>query len=68
MVEALGKDGELFGFDRCKTLRLISAEQIAHAAQVFGHEDDITVLRLVRIASPEQVTDRLNNGLSHDSA
>jgi serine phosphatase RsbU (regulator of sigma subunit) len=39
--------GELFGFERTTTISSRSAEAIAQAAQVFGQEDDITVLTLI---------------------
>ena len=38
--------GELFGFDRARSISAQSAEQIADAAQDFGQQDDITVLTL----------------------
>ena len=37
---------ELFGFDRTAAISTQSAEEIAHAAQQFGQQDDITVLTL----------------------
>ena len=37
---------ELFGFERTAAISTQSAEVIAHAAQAFGQEDDITVLTL----------------------
>ena len=46
VVEARNSAGELFGFDRTAALSMDSAENIAHAAQHFGQEDDITVLTL----------------------
>ena len=46
VVEAQSVTGELFGFDRARSLSTQSADQIAHAAQSFGQEDDITVLTL----------------------
>jgi hypothetical protein len=46
VVEAHSITGELFGFDRARLLSAQPAEQIAHAAQSFGQEDDITVLTL----------------------
>jgi sigma-B regulation protein RsbU (phosphoserine phosphatase) len=46
VVEARNLSGELFGFDRAAAISNQSAEQIAHAAQRFGQEDDITVLTL----------------------
>jgi len=48
VVEARSPGGELFGFDRTAAISTESAEQIAHAAKQFGHEDDITVLTLAR--------------------
>jgi hypothetical protein len=44
VVEARDASGELFGFDRTRTISNQSAEEIAQAAQAYGQEDDITVL------------------------
>jgi len=44
--EARSALGELYGFDRLPALTLMSAQEIAEAAQYFGQEDDITVLTL----------------------
>jgi sigma-B regulation protein RsbU (phosphoserine phosphatase) len=44
VVEAQADSGELFGFDRTRTISEQSAEEIAAAAQRFGQRDDITVL------------------------
>ncbi len=46
VVEARGKTGELFGFERTAALSTQTADEIAAAAQSFGQEDDITVLTL----------------------
>jgi len=46
VVEAQSPTGELFGFDRTAAISAQPAEAIAHAAQQFGQEDDITVLTL----------------------
>jgi serine phosphatase RsbU (regulator of sigma subunit) len=48
VVEARNATGELFGFERTRAISTQSAENIAHAAQAFGQEDDITVLTLAR--------------------
>jgi serine phosphatase RsbU (regulator of sigma subunit) len=48
VVEARGKDGELFGFERTAALSTARADHIAQVAQSFGQEDDITVLTLAR--------------------
>ncbi|MGB8479672.1 MAG: PP2C family protein-serine/threonine phosphatase [Acidobacteriaceae bacterium] len=44
--EARAASGELYGFERLHSLTLMSARDIAEAAQRFGQEDDITVLTL----------------------
>ena len=46
VVEARAKSGELFGFDRAQRISRQPAAEIARTAQVFGQEDDITVLTL----------------------
>jgi hypothetical protein len=46
VVEARSAAGEIFGFDRTASISTQSAREIAQAAQVFGQEDDITVLTL----------------------
>jgi len=46
VVEARGPKGELFGFERTRAISSRSARDIAAAAQQFGQEDDITVVRL----------------------
>lgn len=50
VVEARGKTGELYGFDRLGALTLKSAKEIAATAQAFGQDDDITVLTLACMA------------------
>ena len=46
VVEARDANDELFGFERTQALAGNSAHEIASAAQQFGQEDDITVLKL----------------------
>jgi len=46
VVEARNAAGELFGFERTRSLSTQSAEAIARAAQAHGQSDDITVLTL----------------------
>lgn len=58
VVEARADSGELFGFDRARTVSQESAEEIATAAQSFGQQDDITVLRLTRCESAEMTGGR----------
>jgi len=50
VLEARNTAGEIFGFDRTRSLSTQDAAYIAAAAQDFGQEDDITVLTLVRLA------------------
>jgi hypothetical protein len=54
VVEARACSGELLGFERAATLSTQPAESIARAAQIFGQEDDITVLTLSRPSSQAQ--------------
>jgi hypothetical protein len=46
VVEAQSPTGELFGFERTRSISTQPAEQIAAAAQAHGQEDGITVLTL----------------------
>jgi hypothetical protein len=50
VVEARDKFGALFGFDRAAAMSGHSADQIAKTAELFGQDDDITVLTLARTA------------------
>jgi len=54
VVEARGRGGELFGFDRTAAVAGGSAEAIALAAQQFGQSDDITVLTVTRVPEGEK--------------
>jgi hypothetical protein len=53
VVEARNRQGELYGFERTAQIATHSADAIANLAREFGQEDDITVLTLSRIATPE---------------
>lgn len=48
VVEARSKSGELFGFERTAAMSARPAGEIARTAELFGQEDDITVLTVVR--------------------
>jgi hypothetical protein len=50
VVEARNAAGELFGFDRTAAMSCESADQIAKTAELFGQDDDITVLTVERRA------------------
>jgi len=50
VAEARDKSGALFGFDRTAAISSQSADQIAKTAELFGQDDDITVLTLAYTA------------------
>ena len=52
IVEAMDKEGHLFGFDRVQDLLRTksTAAEVASAAQNFGQEDDISVITVTRTA------------------
>ena len=56
VVEARGKDGELFGFERTLAISNSPAEAIAQAALDFGQDDDISVIAITRTGMPELAT------------
>jgi len=58
VLEARGKDRELFGFDRTQAISKLPVEAIAQAAQDFGQDDDISVVSITRKAMPEFATVR----------
>ncbi len=53
IVEAQNAKGELFGFDRLNRLlqKPLTASALASAAEEFGQEDDILVMRVERLAA-----------------
>jgi hypothetical protein len=58
IVEAQNERGELFGFDRIRTLlsQEVSTAEIANIAQAFGQQDDISVLSIARVPVMIQTT------------
>jgi serine phosphatase RsbU (regulator of sigma subunit) len=58
LLEARSPSGELYGFDRLRTLFASSpsAEQATEAGVAFGQDDDITVLTLTRLAVGQEST------------
>lgn len=50
VVEARAKSGELYGFERTRTISLRAVDDIAKTAQSFGQDDDITVLGIAPAA------------------
>ena len=55
VVEAQSSTGELFGFDRTAAISIQTANEIAKTAELFGQEDDITVLTLRRLPPPQPI-------------
>jgi phosphoserine phosphatase RsbU/P len=49
VLEARNPQGELLGFERMAALTHRRAPEIADAAQKWGQDDDITVLRITRL-------------------
>jgi len=58
LLEARSVTGELYGFDRLRTLFAAdpTADQATEAAVAFGQDDDITVLTLTRLGAGEAST------------
>jgi hypothetical protein len=52
IVEAMDEQGRLFGFERVQELLQspLTAAEVANAAQVFGQQDDISVIAVTRTA------------------
>jgi serine phosphatase RsbU (regulator of sigma subunit) len=61
VLEAQSKTGELFGFDRTKTLMRDrpTVQAVAEAARQFGQNDDITVVKIMRV-HPEDARNRIS--------
>ncbi len=55
IAEATDAAGNLFGFERVRELLRASgsAAEVAHAAQIFGQEDDISVITVARSVATE---------------
>ena len=66
VVEARNANDELFGFERTKALSTRPAHDIAVAAQQFGQEDDITVVKLRHNSVDACMTGNPVDGLAHD--
>jgi hypothetical protein len=54
VIEAKNAKNELFGFNRARSISHLSAAFILKAAEIFGQEDDITVLSIARLAQEKQ--------------
>jgi sigma-B regulation protein RsbU (phosphoserine phosphatase) len=64
IAEAQERDGNLFGFERIERMlqQHTTAAGLATAAQVFGQEDDITVITVARMAEAVNVCDAVLPG------
>jgi hypothetical protein len=69
LLEARNKTGEIYGFDRVRELfaTLPDAARATEAAVLFGQDDDITVVTLVRVPLGEESTDLSAGNLQTDS-
>jgi serine phosphatase RsbU (regulator of sigma subunit) len=54
VIEAKNARNELFGFNRTRSISHLPAAFIVRAAEIFGQEDDITVLSIARLAQEKQ--------------
>lgn len=54
VIEAKNAKNELFGFNRARSISHLPAAFIVKAAEIFGQEDDITVLSIARLAQEKE--------------
>jgi len=54
VIEAKNKKNELFGFNRARSISHLPASFIVKSAEIFGQEDDITVLAIARMIQEKQ--------------
>lgn len=54
VIEAKNAKNELFGFNRARSISHLPAAFIVKAAEIFGQEDDITVLSIARLAQGKE--------------
>ena len=54
VIEAKNAKNELFGFNRARSISHLPAAFIVKAAEIFGQEDDITVVSISRIAQEKE--------------
>ena len=61
LLEARNPSGELFGFERLRSLFAgrPTAQEASQAAVAFGQDDDITILTLTRLAAGEESTTQI---------
>jgi serine phosphatase RsbU (regulator of sigma subunit) len=54
VIEAKNAKNELFGFNRARSISHLPAAFIVKAAEIFGQEDDITVVSIARMVQEKQ--------------
>ncbi|MGA7245494.1 MAG: SpoIIE family protein phosphatase [Terracidiphilus sp.] len=54
VIEAKNAKNELFGFNRARSISHLPAAFIVKAAEIFGQEDDITVVSIARMAQEKE--------------
>jgi hypothetical protein len=54
VIEAKNAKNELFGFNRARSISHLPAAFIVKAAEIFGQEDDITVVSIARMAHEKE--------------
>lgn len=54
VIEAKNAKNELFGFNRARSISHLPAAFIVKAAEIFGQEDDITVVSVSRVAQEKE--------------
>lgn len=54
VIEAKNAKNELFGFNRARSISHLPASFIVKAAEIFGQEDDITVVSIARTAQEKE--------------
>ena len=54
VIEAKNAKNELFGFNRARSISHLPAAFVVKAAEIFGQEDDITVLSISRLAKEKE--------------
>lgn len=54
VIEAKNAKNELFGFNRARSISHLPAAFIVKAAEIFGQEDDITVVSIARLAQEKE--------------
>lgn len=54
VIEAKNAKNELFGFNRARSISHLPAAFVVKAAEIFGQEDDITVLSIARLTQEKE--------------